>query len=576
MPWSRSQGPVAASRPAAKGHGRSDTLVLFMFALALYLPLISWGIPHATAADRVVAFSTDDILPLGPLAELRNAFIETRPDRNYGYPFWHYFVAGVAQAPYLAYLRLSGGMGTPAPTFPFGIRDPVRALWWLTFIGRLVTVLMAAGIVASAYWFSRILWDRTTGIVAAALTAVSYLMVYYARTGNVDVPSFFWTALGAVAFALIVRHGVTTRRMAALGVLAALAMATKDQALVVFLPLGCALLAPSLNGGQPGSYPFRPLLVGLAASVAAYAVATGMVVDPRRHLVHVGGLLFHPEWLTVATGPNIARHARTLSGLAGLSAEYVAKFADAMSPAVLLAAVAGGAIAIRRNPWHLVFVVPAVLLFLVLAVPTGLVVRRYFLPLTLFVDAFAASLVVALWRSSWKPVGTALVIVLCGWRLAIAADLSYAQYHDTRYPASAWLAEHAHSGDRIEYFGSRSPLPHLSADVRTRRIPEEIQRRRKTSDAESIRRYFEEDKPQYVVIIPDWTSPPGTEHSRDCPDVIYRALLDGTLGYSLVEYEPAVSLLPAGWRPPLDYPTVAPPVRIFMPSDRRREQGPAL
>jgi hypothetical protein len=210
-----------------------------------------------------------------------------------------------------------------------------------------------------------------------------------------------------------------------------------------------------------------------------------------------------------------------------------------------------------------VFVVPLLSLFFMLALPTGIVVRRYFLPVMLFVDAFAACLVVAIWRSRMKAWGTALLVVLCGWRLLGAADLSYSQYHDTRYPAAAWLGVHARAGDRVEYFGSRASLPHLPAAVQVRRIPEEIERSGEKSETPTILRYLAAERPDYVLVIPDWTSRPGTDWSHDVPDAIYRALLEGSAGYQQVKYFAPTSLLPAGWRPPLDYPVVSPPVRIF-------------
>jgi hypothetical protein len=65
------------------------------------------------------------------------------------------------------------------------------------------------------------------------------------------------------------------------------------------------------------------------------------------------------------------------------------------------------------------------------------------LPLTLFVDAFAASMVMRLRPGSLKWAVVPLIIMLCGWRLAIAADLTYAELHETRY-AAAGLAARTH------------------------------------------------------------------------------------------------------------------------------------
>jgi hypothetical protein len=562
---------AAAVRADGRWSGaRVDVGVLTLVGLLLYAPLIGWGLPVANGERRFGTFATDDILPLGPLAELRSTLIESQPDRNYGYPLWHYVVDAAAQAPYVVYLWLTGGLSNPTGTYPFGLADPVSALRTLTLIGRTVTVLMACGVVVCAYWFARIVWDRQTALAASALTSCNFLLVYYGRTGNVDVPAFFWIALGTVLFAAILRWGLTLRRVIGLGILAGLGMATKDQAFLAFLPIGIALLVPPVSR-QEGMNRARTAAAGLGASMAAYLVATGMLVDPKRHIVHVGGLLFHPEWVTVADSAMIVRHAKTLEGLLGLAADYVIRLGDAMSWPVL-AAAAGGAF-VCRSPrvvrWA-ILIAPLLLLFWLLAFPTGFVVRRYFLPLTLIVDSFAACAMVALWRSKYRPVAVAAFMVLLAVRLSSMIDLSYAQVHDTRYAAAAWIGERARAGQRVEYFGARSAQPRVPADVLLRRLPEAIESTGVKSGTSSIAAYLRASRPDYVVVIPDFSAP-DLPHSRDCPEEIYRGLLDGRLGYTLAAYFPPVSLLPDGWRPPLDYPTVAPPVRIFVPANPQAE-----
>jgi hypothetical protein len=49
---------------------RLRVVTLAAAAIALYAPLVGWGIPHATAPDRTKTFATDEILPLeGPVSE---------------------------------------------------------------------------------------------------------------------------------------------------------------------------------------------------------------------------------------------------------------------------------------------------------------------------------------------------------------------------------------------------------------------------------------------------------------------------------------------------------------------------
>ena len=221
-------------------------MALFLLAVAVYAPLIGWGVPQATAPDRTKTVATDEILPLEGLAEMHNTFVVSKPDRNYGYPWFHYFETTVAQVPYLAYGKLTGQLGRPSPDFPFGFRDPVTALRWLSWIGRFLSVLMGAG-TWSRYFVCPNLWDEQVGLLASILMLLSYPMVYYSRTGNPDVPSAFWTSLGLVMYSLILRLGFTVKRAFWVGVFAAVAMATKDQAEMLHLFSPCRGTAFSRN-----------------------------------------------------------------------------------------------------------------------------------------------------------------------------------------------------------------------------------------------------------------------------------------------------------------------------------------
>jgi len=553
--------------PETRRRTWAPALGLATLAIALYAPLIGWGAPHATAPNRVKTFATDEILPLEALAEMRNTFVVSRPDRNYGYPWWHYFVVAVAQAPYLAYLKVSGELQTPSPEYPFGLRDPVQALRWLTLIGRMVSVLMGAGVVVAAYYFANILWGRLAGVVTASLTMLNYLMFYYSRTGNLDAPAFFWSGVGLAIFAKIMGAGLTVGRAAWLGVFAGLAMATKDQAVVIFLPLGCCLATPWFDQSLERSARWRPIVAGLAASVAAYAVGTGLIVDPQRHITHVHALLFDPQRLSGASA-YWPPHPRTLAGTINLFGDYLRKLAEMASPPVLLTAGAGALLALRSEPRLLILLLPVPALFLILIWPTGIVVLRYLLPLALLISAFAAYALMEMRRSRLRPLWVPSLVILCGWQLLVGADLTYAQYHDSRYEAAAWLEREARGGARVEYFGAAETMPGLPANIISGPVAGRAQWVGEFGHGPAVLRYLSKEGPEYVAIIPDWTSRPGMERSADCPPEVYDALREGAIGYSQAAFFPTRSLL-GGWRlrPPLDNPSVCPPVRIYARHD---------
>lgn len=543
-------------------------LTLGLISIALYAPTVGWGLPYATAPDRTKTFATDELVPLEALAEMHNTFVVSKPDRNYGYPWWHYFVISVAQAPYISYLMLTGGLASPQPQFPFGLVDPVGALQNLTLIGRLVSVLMAAGTVIAAYYFALILWGHLAGTITAVLTMLNYLMFYYARTANPDVPMFFWSSIGVAIFGKILVDGLTDRRGAWLGLFAGLALATKEQALVIFLPLAIVLLLPRFNQQPASRYPLRSLLVALATFSAAYLVATGAVVDPKRHFMHVNYVLFEPSRVSVA---NAYWHAapRNWTGLAYLISEFLNGLVSVFSMPVLLTAIAGVVVVSRSSSRRLlVLLLPVGVVFFLLVLPTGVVILRYMLPLTLIISGLAARAILSLWQSRLRPACVTLLIVLCGCQLLIGADLTYAQYHDSRYDASEYFKAHAKPGDRVEYFGATETLPHLPAEIESRRAAGRVRWTGEFDHGPSVLNYFVKEGPEYVIIIPDWTSRNLPDRSADCPAEVYDALINGRVGYTQVAFFPTVYLLPSMLqRPLLDNPSVDPPVRIFARND---------
>ena len=111
-------------------------------------------------------------------------------------------------------------------------------------------------------------------------------------------------------------------------------------------------------------------------------------------------------------------------------------------------------------------------------------------------------------------------------------------------------------------------MPPLPAEILTRRIAGRINWKRESGHGPLILQYLATAGPEFVFITPDVTSKPGVPFSGDCPPEIYDALLRGQTPYTQVAYFDTPSLLP-GWfhRPRLDYPTVAPPVRLFARRD---------
>jgi hypothetical protein len=533
-------------------HGNLETrdgltaLLLAVIAFLIYLPGIGWGLPYANDPLRTHGWATDSLTPLEPLAQVRGLFAP-QPDRYLGYPLMHHFVLLTAYVPYLLYLLLSGGLQNPGAEFPFGLANPVRALQTLEIIGKVVSMCMAAGIVATAYITAKMLWDRTAGLLAGTFTMLLYPMIYYSRTGNLDVPVLFWTSLGLMAYVRILLHGLTARRAAFLGVFAAFAIATKDQGWAAFALMPPVLLVLHFRRSRTAGVKisWRPLLIGFQASVIAYFLASGMAISPERHLAHLAWIRTHVPF------PESDHFPATLAGNLQLLGRTVEHISDASGP-LMVAAAAVGIFVAARQALYLTLLLPVIGHFFLVLMPVHLSLLRYVMPISFVVCLFAAcGLSTGLAAGGWRRLlSVCAVIGICGWLLLFAADLTYQMLRDSHYAAAAWLDQHTNPGDTVGTVAPTASLPRLKPGIRYLVM---------------IRDNFSPDKirdhhPEFIIILPDFTTPKGGVHPRRFPKENYQLLSNGSLGYRLAARFETKSLIGGQI---LDYATVNPPIEIY-------------
>ncbi len=548
---------------------------VFLLALALFLPASWWGAPHATGPDRVNPWGTDDAMPMVPLAEIHGVF-KPDPSRNLGYPLLHPFLVGVFYAPYMAWLFLTGQISAPSGAYPFGLANPVGTLYVLTLIARLVSLLCAAGVVVCAYDAAGVLWDRRRAIWAAAFAAVSFPMFYYSRTGNPDIVLLFFTAAALAAYGRILVRGFTPWRAAWLGIFGGAAVATKEQAAASFILIPVVLLWLSLRaaraeGAAISSWNFwKPFCAAAGACLAAFALGSGLLVDPQRFFAHMDFARQRMHALSTGDVAFFQSYPNTWVGNFDLAQALLADLRDCINPWGAALAVAGLVLVIKFRESHvLLFLLPAVSYLAVLFTTARVAQLRYLMPVA-FSAAFLAARAATLdWgkRSQLGKLTSAFTILALASGLLQGADLTYAMLSDTRYAAARWLDQHLEPGDAIDYFGANQKLPPLPANVTTARPIEfrgAIHKARTDESAvREILASWERRKPGYVLIIPDHSSAPGIEYPATCPPVIFEGLITGEFEYRLAaEFQPA-PLFSWLYRPPLDYPTVSPAVRIF-------------
>lgn len=548
---------------------------LLLVALALYIPAFWWGAPHATAADRTNAWGVDDEPPLGPLAQAHDIIApKAEMNPNLGYPMLHPFMVLGSFAPYVGYLAVSGRLRSPTVAYPYGFADPVTALRNLTLIAHFLSVLLGVGVVICAYGIARELWDEPTAVVAALFAMLVYPMFYYARNSNVDVPVLFFTAAGLWAFAVLIARGLTVRRVVVLGALVGSAVATKEPALAsfVFVPIVLPLMRDPVTQSRlwRAREFWRAASLGALTALGAYAVFSGLLVDFDRWIAHLN---FIRERMQLSRGGGVVftrYYPLTIEGHLQLAARIVSLLRDSVSVFGLALGVAGIVVAARRSPRSALLAYSALGYLAILFFSARVVQLRYVMPIAFILAIYAGYAVVTAVRSVQRVVkwgGVALAgaagITLLLW----ATDLTYAMLRDSRYAAGMWLATHARPGDALEYFGSEHKNPPMAASLSSRQaIP--FRGSLYPSDTghvavQTVTNAWNERRPRFVILIPDYTSAPGAPYTASCPPAIYRALEDGSLGYRRVALFQTPALLAWIRRPALDHPVVNPPIRLY-------------
>jgi len=555
----------SSARTLARGHVAAACL-----ALLLFLPGVWWGVPHATAPERTRPWGVDDETPLGPLAEIHN-IVEPKPDRNLGYPLMYSFMSSAASAPLLGWWYVTGDWTSPSTVYPYGFRDPAAAIARLGLVAHLVTMIMAIATVVACFDIGRVALGRAGAWITAATAALAFPMAYYARTGNVDMTMIGFSAIAHAAFTRCVVLGITRRRALVMGAAIGFALATKEAALGAFLPLPFLMLWLRRNqAGELRSWSaWRPLLAALLIAFLSLGIGSGLFVDPGRYFDHLRFISGRLDTLAAGGTQVVPTFAYSAAGHVAYARALVHDLADILSWPGLLLAFAGLAWTLARRDRLALLAAPPIAYVIWIFLTLRAAQLRYMLPVA---PLFAPFIAIAVQRAlaTRRSLGTAAAAI-AGVALALlllrSADLSWQMLRDSRYAAAEWLREHTAPGDRIEYFGPSQKLPPLDSGIvaafaapyRGMYVAPDVS----DAAADRILAGWLVRRPAFVIAIADFTSEPGSPHSRSFPPQLFTAMLGNGTAFRLVAFFQTPRLFPWLSMPALDYPTVNPPIRLF-------------
>ncbi len=496
----------------------------------------TWGLPNSTSwvADSISPRSCG----LGAVVE---NFI---PGHFQHYPPLHMAILTIFSLPWMAAAASKTGMHVDAlglelikPFYMTGIEASARV----------VAAVMALGIT----WNTMRLWRRISGerasIVAGLVVATNAAFVFYAHTGNLEVPYLFWITWALVELDRVATGEARERQVLLLAVAAAL---TKDQAAgALLLPIPIyVVLVPWLTQRTP--IVRKSLVIAALTAIAAYGFGSGAFLNPSGFHKRVQ-MMLGPAAHTWAAYPS------DFDGNVALARDTLKATTEFTSwPIALGAAIGVGlTLGLQRGlaRWRMLLPLVAAISFSIFfnfsARRTD---TRFLLPQSILFFPYVAVAFEWLWNWkawSWRPSGRRLLVVwlLVAFAPAVigVASMDATLLADPRYEAERFLAA-LPTTTRLEMYGGPIFLPRVPpvlAAVRPGTDP--IDERQQILGVEDIVDPTMDPRlrnPDVIVLATELSSVGMTEPAGPHPygimqyrDPVSRAflrgLLDGSLGY---------------------------------------------
>ncbi len=439
-----------------RNNSRKWWWIILLAAGGLYSIGIWWGLPDYDG------WAPDELTPLRVITGLKQGFANGWYDT---YPPLHYYVLSFVYSPMLL-LHMLGTidiMSLPAYTVLF-------------YISRLVSVVMAMGVI---YWMHRVgreLAGNIAGYFAALTTALLMPLNYYAKVANVDVPYLFWFTGSLYFYVRILKYFRSVDYMW-FAVLATAAICTKDQACGLYiLPVIYAIYRNCMYLKQDKG--IDSLKAQLVHPPLLKAVIFAIVLFLMIHNVFFNwdGIIGHFRFIT-GPGSDFAEFPPTFRGHIAMAMKTLAHLVFSFGwPAFLLSGTGIGMAVLcatkRRELAYLALFPISYYIFFVSVVRYNYV--RFLLPIC-FVIILMASLGIAnMWRRWYHfPLLRWLPVMVVGlYSIWYTCNVNCLLLNDSRYEAEKWLAENIPLEARVAITPKRMYGPRRQGIIEL--VPKEV------------------------------------------------------------------------------------------------------
>ena len=404
------------------------------------------------------------------------------------YPPVHFYILSIAEGPVILLDWL-------------GRIDLHHAYWpmTLTVIGRLVSVLMAAGTLVALDMAGRLAFSRRAGLFGTALFALAAPFLYYAKAANVDVPYIFWFAVALVFYLRVLRDGHLSDYLG-LAAATTLSICTKDQAYGLFV------LLPFVIVWEKG-FTRRAVAAG-AAAIVLFALFHNLMFNLSGFRDHVAFIV----------GPgSVSYRAFDLTPMGEFLLLKLTVRLTELSwgwPGFLVCVAGVAAAWNSHRRITIALLASAVGYYVSFLNVVGYEYDRFLLPVALVLALFGGfafdRFVEA--RRMWRYSAVALVFA---YTLLYASTVDVLMLRDSRYSVERWLEARGHTKEMIGLNVSQNYLPRLDDYV--------------TGEVQTIDD-LRTARPKYFILNVDYTRGEGP----DTPDgPLIAGLKLHTLGYSL-------------------------------------------
>ncbi|HEY0266713.1 MAG TPA: hypothetical protein VGC16_08180, partial [Rhizomicrobium sp.] len=347
-------------------------------------------------------------------------------------------------------------------------------------------------------------------LCAAAACALGFGLTYYGQVSNLDVPYLFWACLSLLwCMRAVVERA--PRRFWGAALLAAAAVATKDQAYALFLLAAPVLLALWFATDAWPRHNARAVLAPLL-SAALMALLALLLVDGA--ITNPGGFIKRVAFLTGPASQDYAEYVHGPAGWLALLADMIAYFTHGYGLVVVTLAVLGVVVHVRQTRGALraagllplLAIVSFTLCFNFAALRTD---DRFLLPqgvLACFYIGIAAARL-AFAANRWMTLaGRALLALVALFALHQAMAVDAVMLFDPRYDAEAWMRAHVRPGDTIETYGQNCFLPRFPPMARVSRVGQgDLKVRNPLPGVTELKEPFGAPRhPRYIVASGVW------------------------------------------------------------------------